>query len=308
MSSLWNVLWPAGLWANPDVRAAAIIGTVVAVGCAVAGVFVIIRGQAFSSHALGDVGATGASGAFLLGVGALWGFLAAGLVTGLAIESLGKRIRERDLATGVVLAFMLGLSALFLYLISARTGVTNAPIAILFGSLFTVNPALVPVIGLLTAIELGLVALIYRRLLFATIAPEGAQIRGARPRLVTWLFMLVTIIAVEEAALVVGAVLSTALVVGPAATAVLLSRRPNYAIVLAVGIGIAQTWLGIVLAYDSYLWPPVNRGWPVSFFITSLTLLTYLAALFAQWLLRRRRQSSRARRPEAAFGAGGTAS
>ena len=40
--------------------------------------------------------------------------------------------------------------------------------------------------------------------------------------------------------------------------------------------GIAATWLGIVLAYDSYYWPPVGHGWPVSFFVVALVLAGYL--------------------------------
>ena len=37
-------------------------------------------------------------------------------------------------------------------------------------------------------------------------------------------------------------------------------------------------WLGILLAYDSYYWPPLHHGWPVSFFVVTLVLLAYLAS------------------------------
>jgi hypothetical protein len=40
--------------------------------------------------------------------------------------------------------------------------------------------------------------------------------------------------------------------------------------------GLAATWLGIVLAYDSYYWPPHGHGWPVSFFVVALVLIGYL--------------------------------
>ena len=43
-------------------------------------------------------------------------------------------------------------------------------------------------------------------------------------------------------------------------------------------IGLVATWAGIVLAYDSYDWPPARQGWPVSFFVVSLVLATYLLA------------------------------
>jgi zinc/manganese transport system permease protein len=40
-------------------------------------------------------------------------------------------------------------------------------------------------------------------------------------------------------------------------------------------------WLGILLAYDSYHWPPLRHGWPVSFFVVTLVLIAYLAARVA---------------------------
>ena len=44
----------------------------------------------------------------------------------------------------------------------------------------------------------------------------------------------------------------------------------------AAAVGIASMWIGIVLAYDSYRWPPAGRGWPVSFFVTAVILAFYV--------------------------------
>jgi zinc/manganese transport system permease protein len=41
-------------------------------------------------------------------------------------------------------------------------------------------------------------------------------------------------------------------------------------------IGVIATWLGILLAYDSYYWPPRGHGWPVSFFIVAFVVVFYL--------------------------------
>ena len=43
-----------------------------------------------------------------------------------------------------------------------------------------------------------------------------------------------------------------------------------------LGIGVLAVWLGIVLAYDSLYWPPAGRGWPVSFFVVTLVVGSYL--------------------------------
>ena len=37
-------------------------------------------------------------------------------------------------------------------------------------------------------------------------------------------------------------------------------------------------WIGVILAYDSFGWPPVGRGWSVSFFVAVLVLLFYILA------------------------------
>ena len=46
--------------------------------------------------------------------------------------------------------------------------------------------------------------------------------------------------------------------------------------VVACVLGVAATWLGILLAYDSYYWIPSNKALPVSFFIVAIAFALYL--------------------------------
>ena len=62
------------------------------------------------------------------------------------------------------------------------------------------------------------------------------------------------------------------------ATALHLTRRPGRAILTAGAIGVGAMWLGILLAYDSYYWPPLHHGWPVSFFVVTIVLVGYIAS------------------------------
>jgi zinc/manganese transport system permease protein len=79
-------------------------------------------------------------------------------------------------------------------------------------------------------------------------------------------------------AITVGAILSTALLIGPAAIALRVTRTPLWAMLTAGLIALVATWIGIVLAYDSFYWPPSHDGWPVSFFIVLLIFVAYLVA------------------------------
>ena len=83
-------------------------------------------------------------------------------------------------------------------------------------------------------------------------------------------------LAVSLSAITVGAILSTALLIGPAATALRLADRPGRALLLAPLIGLVATVLGIVIAYDSYGWTG-GHAWPVSFCIVAPVFLFYLA-------------------------------
>jgi zinc/manganese transport system permease protein len=281
ITHLVGILGPPSLWRSGPVHLALLVATPVALISGAVGVFVVWRGQSFLGHALSDMGATGASGASFFGVSAFIGYLTTGFLAGTAVDLWSERVRERDLATGISLAAAMGLAALFLYLLTTEQGRAGVVQTVLFGSAFAVSPSLVPsVIILAAATAFGLLVL-GRPLLFITLTPEVAQARGVAVRLVGYLFTLAVVVSVEEAALVVGALMSTALLIGPAAAAIRWARRPGIAVILASLLGCASVWLGIILAYDSVAWPPAGRGWPVSFLVAAVVFLVYVASVLS---------------------------
>jgi zinc/manganese transport system permease protein len=279
MSGLSLAVAQTGFFANEPVRVALAVGTVVAIVAGVVGSFTVMRGQSFAGEALGDLGATGGSGAFLLGIGPLWGFLAMGIAAAGAMELIGiQRPRGRDLATGIVLGAGLGLAALFLYWDATLHNTTGATITILFGSVFAISSSTFPLVAILSVAALGIVLALYRPLLLSTVSAEMAAARGVPVRQVGAAYLLALAISVALAAVTIGAILSTALLIGPAASALRLTRRPGRAMLAAGAVGVVAVWLGVALAYESYYWPPAGHGWPVSFFVVTLIFLFYLAS------------------------------
>lgn len=276
MHELFTWVFEPGFFASAPVRTALVIGGVTAVVSAVVGVFTVLRGQSFAGHSLGDVSAAGGSGALLVGLTPLTGFIGLGVIGAGAMELIGiQRVRGRDLATGVVLGAAIGLAALFLYLDTSASATTGATQQILFGSIFTISSS-VAVIVTFSVLAVGAIAVIWRPLLLATVSPDIAAARGVPVRLVGLAYMLALAVAVSLSALTVGAILSTALLIGPAATALHLTSRMGRALVLACLTGLAATWAGILLAYDSYYWGSAHQGLPVSFFIVAVVFVAYL--------------------------------
>ncbi|WP_034263298.1 metal ABC transporter permease [Actinospica robiniae] len=280
MSSLLSAIFEPGFFGSGPVRDALVTGAVVALVSGAVGVFTVLRSQSFAGHALSDLGTLGGSGAYLTGTSPLLGIAGVGMVVAGLMDLFGaERKRSRDVSTGIVLGGVLGLSALFLYLDATRTSTTGAAVTILFGSLFTVTGDTLPATVVLGVLGLATLGLLYRPLLLSSVDNDLAAARGVHVRLLGLTFLATMGIAVSLSALTVGTILSPALLIGPAATALRLTRRPATAMALAAALGLVATWLGVLLAYDSYHWPPAGSdGWPVSFFIMALIFLGYLAS------------------------------
>jgi zinc/manganese transport system permease protein len=268
-----------GFFASGPVHTAIAIAAIAAAVCGPVGVFTVVRGQSFAGEALADITTSGGAAAPLLGVEPLWAYVAVTLAAAGAMELAGvQRPRGRDLATGIVLGAALGLAALLFYLDTTQTSTTGATITILFGSIFIVSGSTTTVALACGAATVCVLLALFRPLLLSSLSAELAAARGIPVRLVGALYLGVLAAAVALAAITIGTILSTALVVGPAATALRLTRSPGRAIAAAVAIALVAMWLGILLAYDSYDWPPVGNGWPVSFFVVTMIFVFYLLA------------------------------
>lgn len=249
--------------------------TVVGLVSGAVGYFLVLRGEAFAGHALSHVGFPGATGAALLGLSPLVGLTVFTIAAGICIGLLGARA-HRDIAIGLVLTLSLGLGLLFLHFYtSSATQATN----LLFGNVLGISRSTVLVLAAFGAASLAALAAIARPLLFASIQPELAEARGLRLDLVSALFMVIVAITTAQAIQIVGVLLVFALMVGPAATAMRLTRHAWSGVALSAAVGVAIAWISLSLAYAT--------DWPTSFWITALGSLAYVASsprLAAAWV------------------------
>jgi zinc/manganese transport system permease protein len=270
-------IFEPGFFDSQPVHTALVIGGVVAVVSGVVGVFTVMRGQSFGGHALTDVSTAGGSGAFLVGINPVSGFVGFGIIGAVVMDLIGvQRVRGRDLATGIVLGASIGLAALFLYLDATTTNTTGATQQVLFGSIFSTTPSTVPIVVSFSIVSLALIVLCYRPLLLSSVSNDAAAARGVPVRLIGLLFMVALAVAVGLSAIAIGSILSTALLIGPAASSLRLTKRMGWATLVACSIGLGGTWLGVLLAYDSAYWDASHQGLPVSFFVVSILFVVYL--------------------------------
>lgn len=258
------------------VQTALALSAAAAVLCGALGLLTLMRGQAFAGHALADVSSAGGAASLLFGISPLLGFLLFGLAGVGALDVLQSRqASARDEAAGILLGAGLGITALLLHFCLTHHGANGAAQTVMFGAMFGVSPNMAFWSWGLTLLCLISLAVLARPLLSVSLAPELARVSGLPVRPLGLLFTMLLACGVTLAAMTVGAILATALLVGPASVALRLARSVFGAALLAMAVGLAACWGGIALAYASYGWTP-GHTWPVSFFIVALLLLFYL--------------------------------
>jgi|tagenome__1003787_1003787.scaffolds.fasta_scaffold20933210_3 zinc/manganese transport system permease protein len=251
----------------PFLQHALIGGSLVAIAAGLLGYFVITRQNAFAAHALAHIGFPGATGAILIGVPVTVGLAVFCVGGGLLIALFGRRVGDREIATGTILALATALGVLFASLASANASTTTS---VLFGNLLAITRAQLVVYGLFTLVVVLVLAAIARPLVFASVDPAVAEARGVPVRVLGVAFVVLLALTITMAVQVVGTLLLFALVVTPAATALRLTARPGLVAAIAVGVALLSVWVGLVLSAVVDL--------PPSFFIVAVAVLLWLVA------------------------------
>ena len=253
------------LLALPFVRSALIAAALLGLVAGVLAPLVVARGMAFAVHGTAELAFTGGAAALLLGIGVGFGAVGGAVVAGLVFGLLGLRQRERDSVIGVVLAFGLGVGVLLLALHEGRA---SNKFGLLTGSIVSVDTTNLWLLGLVTVLVLGTLAVVYRPLLFASADPEVAAARGVPIRLLSPLFAVLVALTTALAVPIVGAILVLSVTVIPGAAVARVTATPVLATVLSVVIAEIALVGGTVLS--------LAPGLPISGYVATLAFLCYL--------------------------------
>lgn len=240
-------------------------GTIVALAAGLMGYFIVVRHSAFAAHALAHIGLPGATGAVLIGLPAAAGLGVFCIGGALVIGALGKRTSDREVATGTVLAFATGLGLFFNSLATRNSStLTN----VLFGNLLAISSQQLLSFLALLVLTAASIAFIFRPLLFTSVNSRVAEAKGVPVRRLSIAFMVLLGLTVTMAVQAVGTLLLFALVVTPAATALMLTARPILAMAVSAVIGLASVWAGLVFS--------AMFNMPPSFVIVTLACAVWL--------------------------------
>lgn len=247
-------------------------GTIVALAAGLIGYFVIVRNAAFAAHALAHIGFPGATGAVLVGLPVALGLGVFCVGGALVIGALGKRAWDREVATGTILALATGFG---LFFNSLATKSSSTMTNVLFGNLLAISREQLVTFSVLLLMLAASVGVLYRPLLFSSVNAPVAEAKGLPVRLLSMIFMALLGLAITMAVQAVGTLLLFALVVTPAATAIMLTARPPAAMAISAAISVVSVWAGVTISAIFNL--------PPSFAVVTVACATW----FVAWVLHR---------------------
>ncbi len=274
---------------QPFMQNALVAVVLVGLLCALIGTFVVLRGLAFVGEAMRHAIFVGVVLSFLLGGSLLGGALLVALLVAWLIGVLGRQQRiGEDTAIGVLFSASFALGIVLLNF--ARTGVRDLA-TMLLGNVLGIAPFDLALTAVVVVVALVIIGVFFKELVLVAFDPALALAQGRS--VVVWdgLLLVLLALALTTAFQTVGNLLVLALLLAPATTARLLTRRIGPMIGVAMVVAVSS---GIVGLYISY-WRNVPTGPTIVLVCGAVFGITLLCApehgvmrnVARQWRLRR---------------------
>lgn len=244
----------------------------VGVLCAVVGCYVVLRSMAFLGDALAHAILPGVAIAYLLKGNLMVGALIAAVIVALSIGFFSKQgtIKE-DTAIGILFAAALSLGVALMSTVKTYSvDLTH----ILFGDVLAVSQNDLLLIAGLGTVVLGVIVALYKELLVTSFDMVLAATLRLPAELLRNLMLILIALTIVVSLQTVGVGLVAAMLVTPAATAYLLTKRLPVMMLLAAGIGAFSGLAGLYLSF----YANIASGAAVVLVATMVFLVAFLFA------------------------------
>jgi manganese/iron transport system permease protein len=225
----------------------ALIGSLlISITCAVLGVYVVLRRMAFIGDAVSHTTLPGLVIAYLNQWNLLIGAVLAAVTTAIGIGWLSQRqnLRE-DTAIGIMFTGMFALGIVMISTVNSYRDFSH----MLFGNILGVTTNDLTSMAVVAVVVLGVLMLLHKELMLASVDPSHARSIGLNPSFLRYVLLVLLAFAVVAGIQAVGVVLTSALLVTPAATAALLTRRLVHMMIIACVIACISSLVGLYLSF-----------------------------------------------------------
>ncbi|HGL3565784.1 TPA: metal ABC transporter permease [Staphylococcus aureus] len=260
---------------------ALITSIIVGIVCGTVGSLIVLRGLSLMGDAMSHAVLPGVALSFLFGIPMFVGALITGMIASIFIGYITSSSKTKpDAAIGISFTAFLASGIIIISLINTTTDLYH----ILFGNLLTITNSAFLTTIVIGSIVLILIIIFYRPLMISTFDPTFSRMSGLNTTLLHYFVMLLLSLVTVASIQTVGIILVVALLITPASTAFLISKKLYSMMIIASLISVISSIVGL---YYSYIY-----NIPSGATIVLCTFVIYIITLFFTKFTNRKKRGS----------------
>ncbi|ENK23659.1 ABC transporter, permease [Staphylococcus aureus M0450] len=260
---------------------ALITSIIVGIVCGTVGSLIVLRGLSLMGDAMSHAVLPGVALSFLFGIPMFVGALITGMIASIFIGYITSSSKTKpDAAIGISFTAFLASGIIIISLINTTTDLYH----ILFGNLLAITNSAFLTTIVIGSIVLILIIIFYRPLMISTFDPTFSRMSGLNTTLLHYFVMLLLSLVTVASIQTVGIILVVALLITPASTAFLISKKLYSMMIIASLISVISSIVGL---YYSYIY-----NIPSGATIVLCTFVIYIITLFFTKFTNRKKRES----------------
>lgn len=260
---------------------ALITSIIVGIVCGTVGSLIVLRGLSLMGDAMSHAVLPGVALSFLFGIPMFVGALITGMIASIFIGYITSSSKTKpDAAIGISFTAFLASGIIIISLINTTTDLYH----ILFGNLLAITNSAFLTTIVIGSIVLILIIIFYRPLMISTFDPTFSRMSGLNTKLLHYFVMLLLSLVTVASIQTVGIILVVALLITPASTAFLISKKLYSMMIIASLISVISSIVGL---YYSYIY-----NIPSGATIVLCTFVIYIITLFFTKFTNRKKRGS----------------
>lgn len=260
---------------------ALITSIIVGIVCGTVGSLIVLRGLSLMGDAMSHAVLPGVALSFFFGIPMFIGALITGMIASIFIGYITSSSKTKpDAAIGISFTAFLASGIIIISLINTTTDLYH----ILFGNLLAITNSAFLTTIVIGSIVLILIIIFYRPLMISTFDPTFSRMSGLNTTLLHYFVMLLLSLVTVASIQTVGIILVVALLITPASTAFLISKKLYSMMIIASLISVISSIVGL---YYSYIY-----NIPSGATIVLCTFVIYIITLFFTKFTNRKKRGS----------------
>ena len=227
-------------------RRAFIVGILLAIIVPCIGIIVVLKRLSMIGDALSHSSLAGIAAGLVFNINPILGAVIASLASAFSIEFIRKKLpKYAEMSIAIIMSAGVGLAGVLSGFVKDSASFNS----FLFGSIVSITDFELAMVIIISLVVMITFVLLYKELMYIAFDEEGAKLVGIPVKSINFIFTILTAFTVSIAAITVGALIVSSMMVVPVACALRYGKSYRQTVLLSILFAVIFTIIGLLLSY-----------------------------------------------------------